>query len=397
MTYPHDLESWWLAEAGRRLNLRDPKTIAQRLAEPAGKLSDAFTVDRAKNFADCYADPLTVAAYGNYFFPQTYARTQLVVSELLNFRRWQPPQDRPLRLLDLGGGIGAALIAGTDLLAEKFPDIKLHASLVDQSDTALKLYRQLARGQRKRHLFNSAAIHANFANPAQWQIEHAQDLIIASFSLGESFFQKPDTEVRAWLAQVQGKLTDNGLLIILEPALKETAERLERLRDFVVSDATKSWHIWGPCLHEKNCPLLAGKKHWCHEVRNWSIPPTVNRINDKLRRSVWDLKFSFLVLGKTAPPTATPTNGDPRHVRLLTPAVSGHGKLLMSGCNANGEHAEYDILKRHLDKPAEKKLATLKRGNLVTFGVLEKLGGKNQYRLTRPDFADIYPPPLPVE
>ncbi|MDR0533253.1 MAG: small ribosomal subunit Rsm22 family protein [Verrucomicrobiales bacterium] len=387
MNYPQELENWWLTEAGRHLQLRDPKTIAQRLAERAGKLSDAFTIDREERFTDCYADPLTVAAYGNYFFPQTYARTNFVISELLNFRHWTPPQDRPLRILDLGGGTGAALIAGVDLLSEKFPHCQFHTTLVDQSETALKLYRHLTRDQRKRHLFKSSAVRASLTESAHWNIREPQDLILVSFSLGEAFYQQEDSVVQAWLGQLLDKLTPNGLLVILEPALKETSERLERLRDFVVSESPRNWHIWGPCLHEKNCPLLAGKKHWCHEVRNWQIPPTINRINDRLRRSVWDLKFSFLALGKTPPPNATDINGDPRHVRLLTPVVSGHGKLLLSGCNANGEHAEYDILKRHLDKPQARQLETLKRGDIVTFNALEKLGGKNQYRLTDSGFS----------
>ncbi|MDR2463353.1 MAG: hypothetical protein LBD30_06200 [Verrucomicrobiales bacterium] len=389
MTYPQELEAWWLAVAGRTLRLRDPKAVAQRLAETAGKLSDAFTVSRAKNFAGGYAAPLTVAAYGNYFFPQTYIRTQFTVGELLNFRGWTPPN--PLRILDLGGGAGAALIAAVDLIVKKFPGMRFEAAVVDQSATALKLHRQLTRSERKRHLFKSVTVSADLTKPAAWQLTAPQDLIIASFSLGEAFFQQPDAAVRDWLAQVRRQLSVSGVLVILEPALKETAERLERLRDFVANAAARDWHIWGPCLHEKPCPLLAGQKHWCHEVRRWPVPPTVNRVNDKLRRSVWDLKHSFLILGKTPPPLTLTNDADidkkARCVRLLTPIVSGHGKLLLSGCNADGEHAEYDILKRQLAKPDEKKLATLKRGDLGTLSAVKKLGGPRQYRLTSPDFT----------
>ncbi|MDR1190612.1 MAG: small ribosomal subunit Rsm22 family protein [Verrucomicrobiales bacterium] len=391
MTYPQELETWWLAAAGRQLRLRDPKAIAQRLAERAGQLSDAFTVSRDKNFADCYSDPLTVAAYGNYFFPQTYARAWLTVSELVTRRGWTPPADRPLTVTDLGGGTGAALIAAVDCIAGKFPATRFDTTLVDQSATALKLYRRLARDARKRHLFKSVTVSADLARPAAWSPSAPVDLLIASFSLGEAFHGQPDAAVLDWLAAARARLAAGGLLIIIEPALKETAGRLERLRDVIVSAADRDWHIWSPCPHEKPCPLLAGQKHWCHEVRRWPVPPTVNRINDQLRRSVWDLKYSFLILGQTPPPltltNAAGVDQGARCVRLLTPAVSGHGKLLFSGCNAAGEHAEYDILKRRLEKSDEKELATLKRGDLVTLSAVEKLGGQNQYRLASPEFT----------
>ncbi|MDR1305138.1 MAG: small ribosomal subunit Rsm22 family protein [Verrucomicrobiales bacterium] len=380
--YPPDLEAWWLAVAGRRLRLRDPKTIAQRLAETAGRLSDAFTVGRQANFSDCYADPLTVAAYGNYFFPQTYVRARLAVGELIARCGWSPPAGRPLRVTDLGGGAGAALIAAVDLIAEQFSQTQFDAAVIDRSAVALKLYRHLTRDRRKRHLFKSAAVSADLAAPAAWPDLAPRDLVIASFSLGEAFYGKPAAAVLDWLAAMREKLTASGLLIILEPALKETAERLERLRDLIVSaGGTSRWHLWAPCLHEKPCPLLAGKKHWCHEVRHWPVPPTVNRINDRLRRSVWDLKYSFLALG-TAPPPAAPgaADGDPRRVRLLTPAVSGHGRLLLSGCNAAGEHADYDLLKRRLDPLTAKQFARLQRGEVVTFSAIEQLGGSCQYR-----------------
>ncbi len=379
--YPEDIEEWWGRQALNHFHLRDLKVAAQKLADRAGKLSDAFTTERSAKFSGCYETPLDWITYGNFFFPQTYARTQLALSELTQFRGWKPAGNRPLKILDVGGGSGAALIAAVDTLAAQSENLNFEATLLDQSELALKYYRALSRDRRKRSLFKTTIQQASLAEPEKWQNTASKfDLILVSFSLGEAFHEKPGTEVLAWLDRMEDLLELGGILLILEPALKETSERLERLRNHAA--ATPSWHIWGPCLHRHHCPLLEGKKFWCHEVRHWQVPPMVNRINTSLKRSVWDLKFSFLALGNTE---LSHHYSGSEYLRLLSPVAKGHGRLLLSGCNAAGVHAEYDILKRHLSKEQTAKIETLERGDIISLGTLETLGGSGQFRIMNPD------------
>ena len=383
-SYPADLEDWWQKQALNHFHLRDPKAAALKLADRTQSLSDAFTRGRSpESFSACYQTPLDWIAYGNFFFPQTYVRTRIALEELIVFRGWKPEENRALRILDAGGGTGAALISAVDCLAEHFNTLTFDPALLDQSGTALKFYRNLSRDKRKRHLFKTTVIQEDLTPPAPGPVPPREryDLVIVSFALGEAFFDKLDPEIHQWLDLMKARLHKNGLLLILEPALKETCERLERLRDHVASGT--DWQIWGPCLHRQKCPLLAAGKYWCHEVRNWQVPPMVNRINHVLEHSIWDLKFSFLALGPSSPTAVIPAT--PEYARLLGPAVKAHGRLLFSGCNADGKHAEYDLLKRNLDKPQLAKLNDLQRGNIVRFGALEKLGGTDQFRCTNPD------------
>ena len=83
MPYPHELESWWLAAACRATGSDDRVAALQRLESAAARLSDQFTVDRPKTFQDYASDPLSLAAYGILFFPQTFARVSLVIGECL--------------------------------------------------------------------------------------------------------------------------------------------------------------------------------------------------------------------------------------------------------------------------------------------------------------------------
>ncbi|NJK90420.1 MAG: hypothetical protein HC904_00460 [Blastochloris sp.] len=92
---------------------------------------------------------------------------------------------------------------------------------------------------------------------------------------------------------------------------------------------------------------MAQKKYWCHEVRSWPLPRSLQMINNHLRLTLEDLKFSFLMLGPQAP-QSLPASAST--FRLIAPIAAMHGKLLTSGCNSLGQAAEYDILTRHLDR-----------------------------------------------
>jgi len=385
--YPADLEEWWQTHAERLYKNRDPKHLSKLLAERAGVLSDAFTVNRATGFEQYYQTPDDWIVYGNYFFPQTYARCRFPLAEIVEHRGWKPPTDRPCKIADLGGGTGAAMIGVVDGLLEQFPQTTFDALLVDNSAPALKLFRALVRDCRKRSLFKAEIHQGDLASPLRWKPgKNARyDIIIASFSLGEAFYGKDGEKTIGWLDGIMNLLEDNGLLLILEPALKETSERLEQLRDLVVDD--RRWNILAPCPHHFHCPLLADGKYWCHEVRSWTVPPMLNRINHHLRRSLWELKFSFLALAKQAPQPAPPESNT---LRLLTPIVQGHGRLLFSGCNAAGQHAEYDLLKRGVSRDTINRLKTIARGDLATLSELTPLGGKNQFRLCREPYFNSH-------
>src|SRR5207244_13018170 len=103
-------------------------------------LSDQFTIRRAELINDYFQDPKFLAAYGLFFFPENYARVQLLAAELLQ-RGWKPSSQ--LTVLDLGAGTGAAAMAIVQMLQPL--SVSVHALAADQSQRSLDLSSQLAR------------------------------------------------------------------------------------------------------------------------------------------------------------------------------------------------------------------------------------------------------------
>ena len=111
--YPEALESAWLRLAMEALAVRDTEALCARLEPAVARLSDLFTTERAAGFGR-YADtPELLAAYGLFFFPQTFVRTAFALAEC----DARAPEalgaapGRPFLLADLGAGTGAAGLA----------------------------------------------------------------------------------------------------------------------------------------------------------------------------------------------------------------------------------------------------------------------------------------------
>ena len=77
MTYPGQLEHFWREEARKLWGFMPEDALLERVRPLVQALSDRFTTERAAA-AGVYGDDLaTRIAYGLFFFPQTFARTQL--------------------------------------------------------------------------------------------------------------------------------------------------------------------------------------------------------------------------------------------------------------------------------------------------------------------------------
>ena len=386
--YPRWLESWWTNRARQTLRARDFAETQSALQTDIQRLSDLFTTARQSDFGDYGRDPRLLLAYGLFYFPQTFTRIQFPLREALLLRNWRPDNSaQPLRLLDLGAGLGGATLGAATLLRQ-FPFIPAVETLaVDQSTASLAALRELARD-------NSAHLPGIDLQTAKGDLktwfrkaprDDRWDIITASFSLGEGFFDSPDTAVLDWIKTALSRLRPNGLLLIAEPSLRETSERLERLRDLI--SAENSARIWAPCPHHRDCPLLATGKFWCHEVRNWIVPESLSFLNRHLFRSVRDLKFSFLLLGP--PPESGPLPAFPAsHMRLVSPMSDMKGRYMWTGCAGDGQRYEYEIQKRDLSREDKTALDQVERGDLADVSASDPLGNPNKRRVKT--IADLW-------
>jgi ribosomal protein RSM22 (predicted rRNA methylase) len=373
-SYPFELEQWWLEKARQVTGIDDVSARLDSLEPEVRRLSDLFTTERAAGFGGYADDERLLLAYGLFFFPQNFVRTQFVLAELSARHGWPAPRPgESFRVLDLGCGLGAASYATLRDLAVADAPVRLRA--LDQSAVSVRWMRELfdalAPLWPRTHLDISAA-DICVGGP---ETEGGWDLVIASFAMNEAPELRDEARLREWVRGEIERLSPSGMLILIEPAGHETSVRMERLRDAVAADGLG--RIAAPCLHHAPCPLLARGTDWCHEVRRWSIPETVQFLNRRIFRSVEDVKFSFLAVTRAAPPTIEP---DDTLCRLVAPLFEPKGKIVTSGCAADGQVHEYEVLTRGLTRDEEKRVLSLERGDLVRAESPQPIGDRGVLR-----------------
>jgi ribosomal protein RSM22 (predicted rRNA methylase) len=383
--YPQKYESWWLDRASARFAGTAGSHVLQKLESTVGKLSDQFTLHRDQGAPENYDSPEQILAYGLFFFPQTYGRTRWVVDELLERVKWNPAEARrehPLRVLDLGCGSGAASFALLEALNEKCPGMVVEHYGVDRSGLNLDAARELSEMLSFENItVTSEWLRRDVTSPQfSWEnkpFNQPWDVILMSFSFGEFVVDLEDEQAVAVMTDLADALQPSGVAIITEPALMETAVRLEVVRDAIAE--SDQLQILAPCLHQQACPALARKTFWCHEVRKWRPPESLAYLNTRLHRDIRFLKFSMLVFEKSETPADT-TVAD-HAFRLVSPVAKKSGQLVCKGCAASGTINTYEWLTRHLSKNQVKHQLDLERGDCVTEEHIRALGTPGRFRV----------------
>jgi SAM-dependent methyltransferase len=351
--YPYAAEQFWVRQAEAATELTGEAAL-ERLMPYVGRLSDLFTTERPdKTFPDYFADPGLLAGYGVFFLPQSYTRTAFALSYALDFRGWRAPQDRA-RVLDLGSGPGSCGVSVAHrLLADGAQRVSLHA--LDKSPSALVALEDFAEATLGKRVDVSTRV-GDASRPAAWP-EETFDVIVAGFVLNELKELDADGMMR-WVAELKRRLLPDGLLIILEPALRVTAERLQRLSDRVAAEGLLT--RLGPDLDALPCPQLAQGLHWTHEARHWHAPASTEFVNRKLHRDLREVRFSFALFSNQVTPPL-----DPAAVRVVSDVQIIKGMLRFIGIQ-HGTLQTVEVPTRGLSKHEVKLLAeTFERGDII--------------------------------
>lgn len=367
MPYPAALEKFWIQRAVQATGGPEAEdTALRRLESKVQALSDLFTAGRpAKDFPDYFADRSLLAAYGVFFFPQSFAKAQWALDFAMRLRGWVPHSEN-IRILDLGAGAGPCGLALAFALRARFPACKVHLTALDHSPHALSALRDLAKEadlagwlavETVRHDLKSGVL------PALGAPHH---LVVAGFSLNEIFASRGHEQRTEFMRHLRPLLTGKGLLIALEPAFKATAEPLTRVSDALAGGP--EFFRWGPQLSAAPCPFLAkgpGEKYWDHEVRAWQAPVSLEFVNRRLFRDIATLKFSCALLGASPPPpTAVPAGGV--ILRLVSRMVPIKGRFVCSAVTAAGELATLNLPTRGMSRKEEKAFEDrYERGDVI--------------------------------
>lgn len=280
--YPPALEAEWLRQAEAATG-RAGEDALEVLRADVQRLSDLFTTARPDGgFPDYFADPRLLSAYGLFFMPQAWARTGWALAHAVDLRGWRPARPAA-RILDLGSGAGGCgLRAARKLVETGSASVELVA--VDRSAAALAALETVAPTACPGV---TVTTRLGEARETETWPEGDYDLIIAGFVLNELGLRE-DGEREGWMKRAVARLAQGGLFMVIEPALRSTAEPLRRLSD---ARARKSPRRIGPEVDALPCPLLGGE-HWDHEVREWTPPPVTAYLNRKLHRDLGAIRFS---------------------------------------------------------------------------------------------------------
>lgn len=377
-------ENFWLRKARGALNVpasENDADVLEKMRVSVAELSDLFTIARPEHFRDYMSDKRLLAAYGLFFFPQSFARADFAVRRLLGFYGRAPNAEsgETVRILDLGSGAAPCGLAFAAALRARFPERKLELVAVDRSRAALDAIPQLVENLQIR---TEVSDLKHFAGT-----QSTFDFIVLGWSLNEIVPAGAENSVEkalVFLKKLSASLKPTGTLVVLEPALKTTTERLQRVSDYFARTPGLPFYRVAPELGNHEDPLLAeGGIAWNHEVRRWAPPATLEFINRKLFREIQVLKFSWCALGKTEMCLpAAPENTSGFH-RLISPLELTKSALRFVAVNASGEKRAIEIPTRGLSKSECKKIvAEWERGDIaVLSGTLSPIGNAGNFRL----------------
>lgn len=385
------MEKFWLKKAREAWSVpaETPDGALLEKVRPAVEaLSDLFTTERPVNgkFRDYMSDPKLLAAYGLFFFPQSFARASFAVRRLLDIYAWNPlgSDAEPLRILDLGSGASPCGFAAAEIFREKFPERKIVITAFDRSRAAVQAAREIAQnaGSGKSPQVSVETLVGDLKKlvPAKLGLP-PQDLILLGWSLNEAVPASEDAF--PFLKNLAPLLSKNGAIVVLEPALKLTAERLRRASDAVAQNPGTPFFRLAPELGNHACPLLREGIFWEHEVRKWSPPETLEFLNRTLFRDISCLKFAWSAFGKKPGKRFDVPAGATELLRLVSPLEATKTCLRFTGINPAGEKKSVEIPTRGLSKSEVKKIAAeWERGDIAALaGTLSPLGNAGHFRL----------------
>jgi predicted nicotinamide N-methyase len=334
---PRLVAAWRRVRGGAAAGERgDVLTASERRDVIAGaqRLSRGLTRERELAGAQYFEDPQLLGAYLLLYWPVSYAQARSVLGELGAVGG---------TALDIGSGPGPLALAALDAGVTR-------ALAVDRSPAALEVARALgdARG---------GGLATERWEPAKPLPGGKYDLVLAGHLLNELFGD--DVEARARLVEeMLARVSERGLVVLIEPALRETSRALLALRDLLVARGAT---VRAPCFYRGDCPALVREGDWCHAERAFQPPPLVEELARAAKLHRDSLKMSYLVL--QAPGAAWPELPSGRLFRVVSEPLPQKGQHRYVGCGPEGR-VPLVLPHKHV-RPGNERFVDLARGDVV--------------------------------
>lgn len=374
------LEDGWrpvLDAVLRRLGAPGLDDVA-RLAPRVAALSRSYNAGHAGDAPE--RGPLPLEARVAFSFARDVPKGAGAVAELVAAGLLAVPADRPLRVLDLGAGLGAMTWGLARALAATGAQGAIDALLVDEDEAALAAASRIHEAASREGALGlgelALAVRTRVARLGAGELPGGPfDLVVLGQVLSElDTTQAPEARVAAHAELVRkalGLVAPTGSVVVVEPALRARSRHLHAVRDALLAGAAPPV-VFAPCLHARPCPALAGEGDWCHEDRAVDLPPWLVPLARAAGLRFQGLTFSYLVLRREGPalrdrlasPSPSPREG--RVVlRVVSEVMPSKGKVELFACTEKGERLRL----RRLDRDASEATSAwdgLGRGDVVS-------------------------------
>tara|TARA_Y100000590_G_scaffold460072_1_gene618584 strand:- start:3870 stop:5159 length:1290 start_codon:yes stop_codon:yes gene_type:complete len=329
------LESEEAFHSNRFLN-RSVVPHIKNLSERFNRLSDQKVSD---HYWKGSSNPQNLRmAYLLHFMPANLYRMACVWTEL-NRLGFQWPKQNQLRAVELGAGPGSATsgIAIAESISESknssLPE-QLKWTWIERDSQMMKLgqtwNQKLFQMKNKPWTIQKNHQKLDLSQPLFDRKTPAFDLWVSSYFLNE-IEDTPEDLAQYLIAQWKTHLNKNGIVILIEPALKKESRKFLSFREALLKQVEQerkfSLQVLTPCLGNQKCGALMEPEDWCHEVVRWWRPDYYKKLDQLSGLNRKDLPFSYLVLTRDRRPiedilpTLSNTSSNKRH-RLVSPSYA---------------------------------------------------------------------------
>jgi SAM-dependent methyltransferase len=323
---------------------RWPKTHDHtKLSAQVGRVSAAYNHEGHDALPNLDRNE-ALAARTEFFFPRDIAKGWGAARELVRTGAIGEAS-KPLRMLDLGAGVGAMTWGIAHALSDEPARTReVEAVLIDGDAEALKVAEQIAE---RRKTVNGVSVKIEtmrqIAPFSASLVGGPFDLVIAGQLLSE-LDRDVDFEerivrhvrlIRSWLDAV----VPNGSLILVEPALRDRTRHLHKLRDVIAHEKLAT--IFAPCLHAESCPMLARDEDWCSEDLPIDLPEWLATIARGAGLRWQGSTFSYLILRKDDLSLAALSQSHAARFRVVSDRIQTKGKTEFYLCGTT-KNADQD-------------------------------------------------------
>jgi hypothetical protein len=330
-----------------------------------------------------------LAARALFWFPRDLRKVALPAYEL--FTAGALPK-RPLRVVDLGAGLGATSLGWLRTLASTGVETA-RIDALDSDAEALSRMQSIAKEAVRVGLLpalppittsvadfrDGSAIRDALKSDAG-----SCDVLLIGSALVEATRDAGDESARGALVSKYVRdaidavnLAPDGTVLIIEPATRNETRALHHARAHLIAAGV---HVFAPCTHQGVCPMLERDRDWCHEDLAADLPEWLVPIARAAGLRWEGLTFSYLVLQRTAGRSVGDLAARPGYVpaRLVSQPRPTKGKT-EAFASVAGRGARLMQLDRSVKRDAGKHraLADYARGDVVALreGVLAEVGG----------------------